>query len=124
MDDAGHHTGLALDTRSLLGMMFYLSQAIEVPQKHIKARLVTETTTPNDETFDWSHVVGDLLQVHHRRTHPSSAAVAVKYRGYWFYISDDDLNSKSTFALLGQLFSLQAGTAASGGPALTLPIGG
>ena len=40
---------------------------------------------------------------------PANAFVAVPYRGAWFYIADNDLESKSTFMLLTQLFNLQAG---------------
>ena len=35
------------------------------------------------------------------------AAVAVKYDGDWFYIEETDLDSKSTFNLLLELFKLQ-----------------
>ncbi|UCG16782.1 MAG: hypothetical protein JSV19_01855 [Phycisphaerales bacterium] len=52
------------------------------------------------------------------------SAVAVRYRGYWFYIDDTDLHSKSTFALLRQLFSLPAGQFKGAAPVLTLPVGG
>ena len=55
---------------------------------------------------------------------PDNAFVSVPYRGAWFYIADDDLNSKSTFTLLKQLFSLQAGQIKEAGPTLTLPVGG
>ena len=36
------------------------------------------------------------------------AAAAVRFRGHWFYIADDDQDSKSTLLLLDQLFALQA----------------
>jgi hypothetical protein len=51
------------------------------------------------------------------------AAVAVQYRGSWFYIDDADLGSKATFSLLSQLFALQAGKVAGIAPLLTLPLG-
>ncbi len=53
-----------------------------------------------------------------------SENAAVKYRSSWFYIDDSDLTAKSTFALLMQLFALQAGEIKSTGPILTLPVGG
>lgn len=64
------------------------------------------------------------MSIHASRLPPRHAAVPVRKRGYYFYIEDDDLNSKSTFMLLGQLFRLRAGSAQSSGPVLTLPIGG
>jgi hypothetical protein len=50
------------------------------------------------------------------------AFVAIPYRGQWFYLADNDLESKSTFMLLSQLFRLQAGAAKAAGPTLTLPV--
>lgn len=115
---------ILLGTRALLGMFFYLSQGIEIPESHREDGLVTITRTEAGDVFDWKNVTGDLLQVHSQRTPPRNAAVSVRYRGYWFYIDDTDLNSKSTFTLLAQLASLQAGVEAKAGPLLTIPIGG
>ena len=52
------------------------------------------------------------------------SAGAVRCRGYWFYIDNTDLHSKSMFALLRQLFFLQAGQLKGAAPVLTLPVGG
>ena len=45
-----------------------------------------------------------LFTVHACRGHkpPPTAYVAVKYRGYWYYIDDRDQESKATFALVLQ----------------------
>ena len=55
---------------------------------------------------------------------PSDAAFAVRHRGRWFYIADGDQSTKSTFLLLGNLFTLQAGDVEDAKPVLTLPVGG
>ncbi len=123
-DAQGHHANIALHTRSLLGVMFYLSQAVDVPPDHRERNLVTNTVDAAGLPFDWSRVLGDVFKVHSRKTHPDGAYIAVQHRGYWFYIRDDDLATKSTFALLGQLFTLQAGGAVGITPVLTLPVGG
>lgn len=119
----GEQEQITVAPRSLMGILFYLSHAIEVPRSHRERGLVTATRTLNDEPFDWSDVTGDLLRVNSQKNPPKRAAVAVKYRGHWFYIDDADLNSKSTFALLAQLFALQAGGAEGVVPVLTLPVG-
>ncbi len=113
-----------LQTRSLMGMMFYLSQGIHVPADHISKGKVTITRNGDGDVFDWNQVTGDLFRVRSARQRPAEAAVAISYRGYWFYIDDSDLQSKSTFALLAQITTLQAGKAKDTGPVLTLPIGG
>jgi hypothetical protein len=111
-------------TRSLLGVLFYLSQSVEVPPADEIGGKVTVTMTPEGLPFDWSRVTGDVMRIHWSRFRPANASVAVPYRGSWFYIADDDLNSKSTFSLLAQIFSLQAGRVKMAAPLLTLPLGG
>ena len=103
--------------------MFYLSHAICVPLEHQLAGLVVTTTDEFGDPFDWADVSGDLLRVEFSKHKPLCSAVAVKYRGYWFYIDDRDHSSKATFALLMQLFELRASGGAGQGPVLTLPIG-
>lgn len=115
---------MILETRSLMGVLFYLSHGIEVPPSHEKRGLVTQTIDEQSEPFDWAGVTGDLLRIRSQSTKPAHAAVATYYRGTWFYIDDAELNSKSTFALLSQLFALKAGVEQSEGPVLTLPVGG
>ncbi len=114
---------VTLSTRSLLEIMFYLSQGIEVPLEHLQQGMVTITLDDRGQPFDWTEMTGDLLQVHASRHRPECAAVAVPYRGYWYYIDQSDVNSRSTFLFLLQLFSIE--TKAGGGaglPVLTLGI--
>lgn len=44
-------------------------------------------------------------------------------RNAWFYIADNDRESRKTFALLSLLLTLQAGEIPQTGPILTLPVG-
>jgi len=115
---------LAIETRSLMGILFYLSQSVEAPPEHEEQGLVTVTRTGDSGTFDWTNVTGDLLRIRCDRNESDAAAVAVRYRGHWFYIDQADLDSKSTFALLSQLLALRAGAAQGVAPLLTLPVGG
>jgi hypothetical protein len=122
---AEHHLRrISIAPRSLMGVLSYLSHAIEVPPAHAEDNLITATHDGDGQPFDWSRVTGDLLRVHSQEKRPHHAAVAIPYRGSWFYIDDDDLESKSTFSLLGQLFALRAGEIQGSGPQLTLPVGG
>ena len=114
---------LRVETRSLLGMLFFLAEAIEVPERDTQAGKVTITRSEAGEVFDWRQVTGDLLRVRAGSARPLDAVIAVRYRGSWFYIDDVDLMSKSIFSLLSQLFALQAGKTERMLPILTLPIG-
>ena len=55
--------------------------------------------------------------------YPEDAFVAVRYQGHWFYIAHSDIESKRAFGVLSSLFRVQAPTATSTAPILTLPAG-
>lgn len=114
---------IQINTRSLLGVLYYLSQSTDVPQSHKDSGKVTITKYKDGRLFDWHDVTRDLFRIQHSVTPPTQAAIAIFYRGYWFYIDDADLESKSTFSFLSQLFALQAGKTESIKPVLTLPVG-
>jgi hypothetical protein len=94
--------------RSLLGILFYLSHGVEVPELHLKEGRVVITKKENGDVFDWKKVTGGLLRIHSRLTQPEDAMLKIFYRNHWFYINDSDLMSKSTFSLLTQIYALQA----------------
>jgi hypothetical protein len=115
---------LNVRTRSISSVMYYLSQNIKIPEKHIDAGLVTITKTLDGKgIFDWGETpAGAMFQTNFSKEYPENAFIAVPYRDYWYYITDNDLQSKSTFMLLTQLFDLQAGQSEYSGPTLTLPV--
>jgi len=115
---------IGIELRSLVGIMFFLSHATQIPERDLAAGRVTVTRDQNGEPFDWNLVIGDLLNIRSQDDPPENAAVAVNYRDSWFYIDDSDISSKYTFMLLGVLTSLQAGSIERAGPILTLPVGG
>lgn len=115
---------IALVGRSLMGVLFFLSQAVEVPARDETAHRVTRAVDENGRPLDWNEVTGGLLRIRSAETPPENAAMRVRYRGTWFYIDDSDLQSKSTFLLLSQLFSLQAGSTGGRSPLLTVSAGG
>ena len=110
--------------RSIAGVLFYLSQNIAIPPEHVESGLVTITQTPEATPFDWSDTpAGKVFKIMPSTSKPDNAFIAIPYRGTWFFIQDNDSESKSTFMLLRQLFNLQAGQAKTSGPRLTLPVG-
>ncbi len=114
---------LSVETRSLIGIMYFLSHDVNTPEQDRERGRVTVTLDEKRQVFDWAEVTGDLLIVRTSNSKPENAIVSVEYRGEWYYLDDTDLNSKSTFSMLGQLFSLQSGNAKALTPTLTLPVG-
>lgn len=112
---------LELKTRSILGILAYLSQGVEIPPTHLrllggaKNKEIIQTT---------NKILSDLFQIKVADTEPENALVSVPFRGHWFYIDDEDLSSKRTLGLLSYLVKLKIN---AGGvqslPVLTLPIG-
>lgn len=116
---------LGLRVRSIMSVLFYLSQNIKVPDEHKEAGLVTVTRTEGGDEFNWDDTpAGKYFVVQSSKGRPENAYISVPHRGYWFYIANDDLETKSSFLLLQLLFSLQAGQSEASGPTLTLPVGG
>jgi hypothetical protein len=114
---------ISIRSRSLMSIFFYLSHHVDAPKIHKSAGLVTVTLNQDGSEFDWGKTAGGrLFHIRQSEKQPDLAFVAIPYRGQWFYLADNDLESKSTFMLLTQLFRLQAGAAKSAGPALTLPL--
>lgn len=103
---------LMVRCRPLLSMLFLLSQGVDVPEAEREAGLVTTTKNLDGSDFDWSVISCKLLNVHFSeasgKTRPEGAYVACRYRGKWFYIKDSDTESKATFLLMTQIFTLQS----------------
>ncbi len=114
---------ISIRSRSLMSIFFYLSHHVDTPKDHKVAGLVTVTRNKDGSEFDWGKTAGgSLFHIRQSETRPDMAFISMPYRGQWFYVADNDLESKSTFMLLTQLFRLQAGAAKSSGPTLTLPV--
>jgi len=114
---------VGLRCRSLLGVLYFLSTAVEPPAADVEAGLVPVTKDDEGRTFDWSKVTGKVMRIRSQDERPDRAYVAVQHRGRWFYVEDDDQTSKATFSFLNILFSLQSASGKGKAPLLTLPIG-
>jgi hypothetical protein len=110
-------------TRSLLGMLYYLSKGVDISNCDIESHVVVVPSYPSGELFDWRDVTKGMFRVHSAcGCRPKCAFVAVYYRCRWFYIADNDSNSKQTFALLQQIFALLVSEVKGKAPILTIPV--
>ena len=94
---------IAVQTRSILQSIGELSARVEVPAADVAegraAPGLTDATASEGEKVP-------LIRVRSSSGRPSDAAVAVPYRGRWFYVDDRDFLSKRMMALLMILFSI------------------
>lgn len=114
---------IGLRGKTLLGALYYLSLAVEVPAADLNKGVATQTRLPDGTPFDWSQILGKIFRVRTAAEKPTSAWIAIQHRGHWFYIEDQDHESKTTFNLLALVYSMQTATSQGKSPLLTLPIG-
>lgn len=109
--------------RSLLGAMYYASLGVYLPSKDIQSGAAFFPKVMNDPEYNWQKDLGSLLNVCWSKREPREAHVKVRYRNKWFFIDDRDMNSKKTFILLQQLYSLKSMDVVQSPPILTIPLG-
>ncbi|MCF7806633.1 MAG: hypothetical protein K9M07_03275 [Simkaniaceae bacterium] len=109
--------------RSILSTMYYLSLGVEVPKSHETNNIGVTTVCKDECDFDWTSMIQSLIKIRCSKDQPRHAYISIKYRGFWFYIDESDVNSKRTFVLLLNLFNLQAGQTDFRSPILTIPVG-
>jgi len=114
---------MGIMTRSILSCMYYLSHGVQVPEEHVESGMIKPPVCPDGvEDEAWQKMFCQLIRVCWSRFPPQNAFVSVKYEGYYYYIADSDRSSKKTFALLMQLYNLNAIVPVNRGPVLTLPL--
>ena len=94
--------------RSTAQVLYYLANGVEVPPEHLAEGVAIAPVGPDGQAVRQPGRDRGLFTVHACRGHkpPETAYVAVKYRGYWYYIDDRDQASKATFALVLQISRL------------------
>lgn len=112
-----------LAPRSVLGIMYFLSQRVDVPNQDRESGKVEGGVDPIAKSLGNEKPSGPQFAIKSQSARPDQPAVAVRYRDSWFYIDDADLRTKEMFSLLTQIFSLQASAIAVTPPVLTLPVG-
>jgi hypothetical protein len=117
-------TVLDLETRSLLQMLYFVANGVEVPAEHLRRQLARQTREDSGQPFDWQAVIGDLLHVHWSERPPPGAHVAIRYLDTWFYIDQADADSLATFAILMELSRMELAGKSASGLTLTLPLSG
>lgn len=120
--DAPNSERINVKTRSLLEAMFFLSLGIEVPHEDYINGVISAASDGKGGYSDLHEVLGGLLTVSWSKQCPCNAYVKVKYRNGWFYIADNDLQSKSTFMMLMKMMNLKTGEEAVSLPVLTYSV--
>ena len=109
-----------LSTRSLYSTFYFLAEGVEVPTLDAGTG-AAQNRNPAGGALDPNGPEGSLFRVRSSPNEPENASVKVKYRDSWFYIADNDEETKVTFALVSMLLTLQSGDTNKVTPLISLP---
>ena len=107
---------IALLTRSMLGVLGQLAFQADVPQEDVDRHRTVETI---GQTSNESRPV---VVIHSGDRQPTEPFTAIKYQRRWFWVSEDDFDSKVAFTIVNILLSL-AMTSTAPGTVITIPAG-
>lgn len=108
---------ITLTTRSLYGAFYFLSDGVDVSPGElargtVKARSVANGPFDNDS---------GLFHIRTSASDPGEASIKVPYRDSWYYIAENDSDTKTTFALISMMLMLQSGDTARIQPLVSIP---
>jgi hypothetical protein len=112
---------LTLNVRSGYQVLAFLSKGVDVPESHVRHGTVCMFQGPDGRQFDARQITRGLFKVCVQKHRPLRSDVAVHYRGHWFYIAENDVQSRSTLSLVKFAIDLQS-QSGNAGPVLTLPL--
>jgi hypothetical protein len=111
---AGGGSDIDLETRSVYQIMQELAGTVDVPQAHLDEGSAYPVP-PQAEGAQ------PLMHVHSGTARPEDSFAAVQYRGYWFWINQNDLVSKRSFAFLIGIFNFADTGKPENLPLITIP---
>ena len=106
---------IALITRSAMAILLDVASYIDIPAEDVERGLVRRGM-PSDERRRAP------MRIHSGDDEPSDAYVAIQHRDTWFWVAEDDVDSKVCFLALVILSNISQQNKA-GGPVLTIPAG-
>jgi hypothetical protein len=106
-----------MTTRTMLQVLTEASSYVEVPPEEVAAGIVRRGM-PDD-----ANILNAMI-IHSGPMQPDDAYVAVKHRGRWFWIDDDDPDAKQEFLSLVIMTTLANAQDRATGPILTIPTSG
>jgi hypothetical protein len=115
---AANNRELAILSRSILEILIDLASFISVPEAHVLERRVGPT---HENEGGAEGPIRLLIRIGSAATRPPDAFAAIRYRGYWFAIDDQDMPSKRLFSFLMFLFTLVETGGQEGAPVVTIP---
>jgi len=109
--------------RSFFNILLGLSYYVEISPAEQTLRIVRPFQPLPDDFAHRSGPHKGLVRVKAQSAYPDNAYIAIPYRSHWFYLADDDVQSKIFLSLVKTIYSLQSGDLQTVEPILTIPVG-
>ena len=111
---------LSINVRSGYQVLAFLSKGVEVPESHIRRGVAPVFKSPDGRPFDGHRLTKGLFRVCVQKHRPLRSDTAVYYRGHWFYIPEDDVQSRVTLNYVKLVVDIRSEAGET--PVLTLPV--
>jgi hypothetical protein len=111
----GAEDELAVNSRSILQILQAFASFVEVPEQH----LLEKRAAPAFEHAAESQ--RDVGRIRSGTSKPETSYVAVRYRGYWFWVDDSDWQAKRALTAVMFFFTLADTGNAERLPLVTIP---
>jgi hypothetical protein len=108
---------LAVSSRSMIQIMQAFASRVDVPEAHIKDRSAWPAFE-NVPTGEGSQQNG---RIHSGTQKPAAAYAAVRYRDHWFWVNNDDWQSKRALTAIMFFFTLAETGSPEKLPVVTIP---
>ncbi len=113
--NASSDTEIAVQTRSVLGLLQNLAAQVQVPHEDVKR------VFPGFQKDNAFPGIAPMVRIYGDTQKPADAYVTVKYRNTWFWIDDEDLQSKQIFNMLMLFFTMADTGQKDNLPTITIP---
>jgi hypothetical protein len=111
---------LSINVRSGYQVLAFLSKGVEVPESHIRRGSAPMYKTLDGRPFNGHRLTKGLFHVCVQKHKPLWSDTAVYYRGHWFYIPEDDVQSRVTLNYVKLVIDIRSEAGQT--PVLTLPV--
>jgi len=113
----GAENELAVNSRSMLQIMQAFASRLDVPEAHLK----DHSAWPSIENASTAQSPQQRARIHSGKDKPADAFAAVRYRDYWFWVDNGDLQSKRALTVVMFFFTLADTGSPEKLPLITIP---
>jgi hypothetical protein len=111
---------LSINVRSGYQVLAFLSKGVDVPPSHVRRGIAPMFKGLDGRPFDGRQLTKGLFRVCVQKHKPLRSDTAVYYRGHWFYIAEDDVQSRVTLNYVKLVIDIRSEAGET--PVLTLPV--